>query len=228
MVAIFVIGGECLQCTPSTAAEFPEVPRQRDGEKGIVGIANSIAVRRILVEQANCHAMLSFMDSTVQSLISSHFPGLHQLAARLLMRERANHTLSPTALVSESYLRLCRFAGSITSEEHLFRLASRVMSHVLIDYGRSRRKVGHVRADQIPEILALSLSDPQPDTRISLRSAFERLRVIDPKAAEVLWLIAVEGYTIKEVGSKQARQGWRVRADYDYSRDWLAGELSRY
>lgn len=149
------------------------------------------------------------------------------MASRLLTRERAGHTLQPTALVSEAFLRLHRFTGHINNDDHFFRLAARIMSRILIDYARSRGQLIRVSADEIPELLASSAFDRERETSLAVRAAFERLRSLDSTAAEALWLRAVEGCTIDEVAAHQARERWRVRADYDYALEWLSGELRR-
>src|SRR3982751_6751031 len=78
-------------------------------------------------------------QSVVNELLPVLYDQLRRIASRHLLRERRDHTLQPTALVHEAYLKL--FAGrdqSFSDEVHFLAVASRVMRQVLVDYARSR------------------------------------------------------------------------------------------
>ncbi len=60
-----------------------------------------------------------------------------------------------------------------------------------------------------------------------MKIILERLRHIDPAAAEIVWLRCVEGLTIEEVSQSKGREFWRVRADYEYGLRWMARQLER-
>ena len=62
----------------------------------------------------------------------------------------------------------------------------------------------------------------------SAKAAFEKLRAMDSKVAETVWLRSVEGLTIHEMSRSQNREVWRVRADYDFGLQWMANRLKRY
>ena len=81
------------------------------------------------------------------------FYRLKVIAAALLRRERAGHTLQPTALVSELFLKLHRLETRILSEDHFFRISARAMRQVLIDHSRASRPAKSVALDLIPELL---------------------------------------------------------------------------
>src|SRR6267378_5309877 len=76
------------------------------------------------------------------------FYRLRVIASALLRRERAGHTLQPTALVSELFLKLHRLETTILSEDHFFRISARAMGQVLIDHSRTR-KPGKVAIEMI-------------------------------------------------------------------------------
>ena len=81
------------------------------------------------------------------------FHRLRVIASALLRRERAGHTLQPTALVSELFLKLHRLETTILSEDHFFRISARAMRQVLIDHARVKRPAQKVSIDRIPELL---------------------------------------------------------------------------
>src|SRR5579871_4190358 len=82
-------------------------------------------------------------QSALNPLIASLYQELHRIAARHLRRERPEHTLQPTALVHEAYLKLFDSGHHFTGKAHFLAVASRVMRQVLVDYARSEeRRVG--------------------------------------------------------------------------------------
>ena len=157
------------------------------------------------------------------------FHRLKVIASALLRRERPGHTLQPTALVSELFLKLHRLETRILNEDHFFRISSRAMRQVLIDHSRVKRPASTVSADRIPELLlAGRSSDASPETTLAVKMAFEKLRAMDASVAETVWLRSVEGLTIHEMSRTQGREAWRVRADYDFGLQWMANRLKRY
>src|SRR5690242_14140484 len=80
------------------------------------------------------------------------FSRLKVIASALLRRERPGHTLQPTALVSELFLKFQRLETKIVSEDHFFRISARAMRQVLIDHAQGKRAV-KVPIELIPELL---------------------------------------------------------------------------
>ena len=156
------------------------------------------------------------------------FYRLRGIASALLRRERAGHSLQPTALVSELFLKLQRLETRILSEDHFFRIAARAMRQVLIDHARVKRPAMAVPSELIPELLlAVNQSAPSPESVLSVKITFDKLRAMDPKVAETVWLRCVEGLTVEEMSQSQGRKAWRVRADYDFGLQWMADRLKR-
>lgn len=157
------------------------------------------------------------------------FYRLKVIASALLRRERPGHTLQPTALVSELFLKLHRLETRILNEDHFFRISSRAMRQVLIDHSRVKRPTSTISADRIPELLLAGKgSAVGPETTLAVKMAFEKLRAMDATVAETVWLRSVEGLTIHEMSRAQGREAWRVRADYDFGLQWMANRLKRY
>jgi RNA polymerase sigma factor (TIGR02999 family) len=154
------------------------------------------------------------------------FRRLRSIALTLLRKERAGHTLQPTALVSEMFLKFRARGTRILGEEHFFRVAARAMQQVLIDSARAKFALKRIPPELVAEFLS-SASPSGVDTELCLavRMVLEKLRQIDPVAAETVWLRFVEGLTIEEVSRSQARDFWRVRADCDFGLRWMAEQL---
>jgi RNA polymerase sigma factor (TIGR02999 family) len=157
------------------------------------------------------------------------FYRLRAIASALLKKERAGHTLQPTALISELFLKLRGLETRILGEEHFFRIAAGAMQQVLIDSARTKAACKRIPPQLVSELLP-DLDGTQGDLelRLTLKISLERLRGIDSMAANTVWLRSVEGLTIEEVSRSQEREPWRVRADYDFGLRWLAGQLSRH
>src|SRR5713101_941532 len=92
-------------------------------------------------------------DSVAQNAVYKlAFSRLKVIASALLRRERPGHTLQPTALVSELFLKLRRLETQILNEDHFFRISSRAMRQVLIDNSRAKKPTNTVSADRLPEL----------------------------------------------------------------------------
>ena len=157
------------------------------------------------------------------------FYRLRGLASALLRRDRPGHTLQPTALVSELFLKLQRLETQILNEDHFFRMSARAMRQVLIDHARVKSPVQKTPIDIVPELLLPAQRNAaSPESHLAARMVFDKLRAMDATVAETVWLRAVEGVTVQELSVRQSREEWRVRADYDFGVQWMAGRLKRY
>jgi len=156
------------------------------------------------------------------------FYRLRGIASALLKKERAGHTLQPTALVSELFFKLRGLETRILGEEHLFRIAAGAMQQVLIDSARAKAAGKRIPPRLVSELLpGLDGTGGDPELRVTLKIALARLGPIDRRAAETVWLRSVKGLTIEKVSRSQRRETWRVRADYDFGLRWLADHLTR-
>ncbi|MCC6591372.1 MAG: hypothetical protein IT168_32095 [Bryobacterales bacterium] len=153
------------------------------------------------------------------------FQRLRTIASALLRRESAGHTLQPTALVSELFLKLHRFESRLVDEDHFFRIAARAMRQVLIDRGRAKR--ARSSPDEVRHLLFASRQDATAcEDTLAVRLIFEKLRTMDRRTADTVWLRTVEGLTVPELSRLQRREEWKVRADYDFGLRWMANHLT--
>ncbi len=100
------------------------------------------------------------------------------------------------------------------------------MRQVLIDHARARRPAKRVSLEHVAELL--SAGDRGNEAVLAVKLVFEKLRALDPKVAETVWMRSVEGVTALEMSRLQNRELWRVRADCDFGLQWMANQLGRY
>lgn len=154
---------------------------------------------------------------------------LRQLASRLLRHERADHTLQPTDLVHEAYLRLTGLRDMpLDGRRHFYGAAAGVMRRILVDHARtrSRQKRGGPDAVKVPLDQALN-------TPIDLRLDFERLdeaitalAALAPDKARVVELRYFAGLSIQETAEVMGISPSTVKRHWEFARAWLYRALS--
>jgi RNA polymerase sigma factor (TIGR02999 family) len=160
---------------------------------------------------------------------------LHRMARSYMRHERPGHTLQPTALVNEAFLRLVDTQGlDWTDRVHFFAVCARVMRRILVDAARSRasvKRAGHV--DRVEHATAIDFDRlPTPGTEMSaqvcaLDEALNRLAGLDPRRARVIELRFFGGLTVEETGQVLQISPQTVMRDWRLARAWLARELSQ-
>ena len=156
------------------------------------------------------------------------YEDLKQLAHGRLLAEENVGTLQTTALVHETYLRLCGpNPPRIENRRHFFGIAVRAMRQILVDHAR-RRKAGR-RGGGAEHVL---LSDHpsaahDPDEILAVNELIERLRAIRPRHADVVEYRFFVGLTGDETAELLGISPRQVDKDWDLARAWLKAELSR-
>jgi RNA polymerase sigma factor (TIGR02999 family) len=153
---------------------------------------------------------------------------LRRIAAAYLRRERGDHTLQPTALVNEAYLRLVN-GRSVRWEDraHFFGIGARLMRQILVDYARKRRagKRGMLtRADRSVSKLADPSIGPDLDV-LALHDALTALAALDPRQAEIVELRYFGGLTEEEVATAKQISPATVRRDIAAAKFWLGRHM---
>jgi RNA polymerase sigma factor (TIGR02999 family) len=164
-----------------------------------------------------------------EKLFARVYGELKRLARRQLRDERPDHTLQPTALVHEAYLRLSRSpAVAWQSREHFFRIAGRAMREVLIDHARTHRRQkrgsGTVRV-QLQQV-GLLLAE-QPAALLALGEALAELSRLDPAKAAVVELHFFGGFSVAETGRILECSSATVTRHWRLAKAWLAREVRR-
>lgn len=152
---------------------------------------------------------------------------LRRLANSYMRRERGNHTLEPTALVHEAYLRLVdQHDVRWANRGHFFAVAAQAMRRVLVDYARAHvaaKRGGHA------ERVTLSGMAMAPDQRrvdvIWLHEALGRLAALDSRQARVVELRYFSGMSVEEVAAVMGISTATVKREWQTARVWLAHHL---
>lgn len=153
---------------------------------------------------------------------------LRRIAAAYMRREPRDHTLQPTALVNEAYLRLVQGRGVRWEDRgHFYGIAARVMRQILVDYARKRRagKRGTLtRVDRSASKLAAPTALPDLDV-LALHDALTELEAIDPRQAEIVELRYFGGLTEEEVARAKALSPATIRREIAAARFWLGRRM---
>jgi RNA polymerase sigma factor (TIGR02999 family) len=168
-------------------------------------------------------------ENALQELLPLVYDELRRMAARHLRGERGNHTLQPTALVHEVYLRLVdQRQANWRDRAHFLGAAARIMRRILVDH--ARRHGARKRGDGAQRVSIEDAADlAAPATEIpvvALDHALDRLELVDAGLAKIVELRAFGGLTIDEaalvlnVSPSTAKREWRT------ARAWLSRELA--
>jgi len=156
---------------------------------------------------------------------------LRKVAGRYLGRERANHTLQPTALVNEAWLRLQKDRGAEwQGRTHGLALAAQAMRRLLVDHGRHQKS--HKRGGRLPHVelddllQAASTAAVPVEDLLTLESALSRLEAIDPRGAEIVGLRFFSGLSVPEVAEHLGLAVRTAERCWTHPRAWLKRELS--
>lgn len=154
---------------------------------------------------------------------------LHDMARREMRGERTNHTLQPTALVNEAYLRLVGGNGAAgwRDRTHFLSAAARAMKHALIDHARAQgaqKRDGGFRVTLTDG--HVGATDPSVSLDfLALKDALEELAGAEPRWAEVVELRFFGGLDIEETAEVLQVSPITVTRDWRFAKAWLADKL---
>ena len=168
-------------------------------------------------------------DEALPKLVPLVYEQLHRAARRHMAGERHSHTLQPTALVHEVYLRLAETERlDIHDRAHFLAVCARLMRHILTDFARSRRAqkrgggAGHL------EIESALVASPSPDPDlVAVDEALDRLALVDPRKAKVVELRFFGGLDAEETAQALGVSAQTVARDWKLAKAWLSREMSR-
>ena len=148
---------------------------------------------------------------------------LHRLAVHYLGREEVGHTLQPTALVHEAYLRLIdQRRADWQNRAQFLGLAAGMMRRILVNHARDR--VARKRGGGAAQVSLSMVESPsgQPDVElIALEGALERLAALDPRKSRVVELKFFGGLTTEEIAEVLQVSGATVEREWSFARAWL-------
>jgi len=153
---------------------------------------------------------------------------LRDVAQRYLQRERGNHTLQPTALVHEAFLRLIdQSRVEWQGRSHFLAVGADAMRRILVDHARGRGRAK--RGGGWQRVAVEDMASPEGSTEINLialTDALEKLQQLDADQARVVQLRVLAGLSVAEVAEVMGVSKRKVEGDWTHAKAWLRAELA--
>jgi len=168
-------------------------------------------------------------SAPAEALLPLVYEELRKLAANRMSHEAAGHTLQPTALVHEAWLRLVRAEDqTFANRAQFFAAAAEAMRRILIDHARRKSAGRHGGGMKRVDLQQIDLpAKADDDTLLGVNESLDALAREDPKTAELVKLRFFGGFSVEEaaqalgITDRTARRYWR------FARAWLLDALSR-
>lgn len=168
--------------------------------------------------------------SALDRLIPLVYDELHRLAVNYLRRERREHTLQPTALVNELYLKIFdQQRMNWRNRAQFFGVAAQLMRRILVDHARahfSAKRGGDRFCVSLRNVAAVFGSEPDADL-LALHDVLNRLEEIDPDQARIVELRFFAGLTIKETAEVMQTSHATVEREWKIAKAFLKRELTK-
>jgi RNA polymerase sigma factor (TIGR02999 family) len=181
----------------------------------------STAISQLLRESRGGNA------EAMDQLVPIVYQQLNSLASRFLRGERPGHTLSPTALVHEAYIKLVQAEIEWVDRGHFFKIAARTMRQILVDHAKTRHRAKRGgNAQRITLDDGLDFADARSAIAIlELNEALTLLAVQDQRLAQVIELFYFGGLTAEEIARTLNVSPATVNRDLKMGRAWLENAM---
>lgn len=167
-------------------------------------------------------------DDSLAQMLPNVYEELRQLAGSYLRKERSDHTLQPTALVHEAYLRLLgQRKVDWQNRAHLLGIAAKMMRRILLNHaaGRDTSK----RGGNVPRLsldLALDVFDRKQVSATALHSTLRELEALDPRQGQIVELRFFGGLTVEETAEVLGISPATVKREWTIAKMWLEREMA--
>jgi RNA polymerase sigma factor (TIGR02999 family) len=167
-------------------------------------------------------------QAALEKLMPLVYNELRRLASNYLRRERASHTLQPTALVNEAYLKLVdQRNAKWQNRAHFFGISAQLMRRILVDHARQHQAVkrGGSKQERL-SITSVEQVAKQPEVDLlALNEAMDELTLMDPQQAQIVELKFFGGLSIDETAEVLGISHATVERDWKMARAWLRQQL---
>ncbi len=168
-------------------------------------------------------------DGAKEQLVHEVYSELHAMACHYLTNERAGHTLQPTALVNEIYLKIFQNMPSVplNDRKHLLRTAAKAMRQLLIDHARNRKALkrgGDAQRESLDQVV--NFYGERGIELVALDEALEDMAVMDPELAQIVELKFFGGRTNKEIAEVLGVSERTIERAWSTGRAWLKQKLA--
>lgn len=167
-------------------------------------------------------------QAALEKLMPLVYNELRRLASNYLRRERASHTLQPTALVNEAYLKLVdQRNAKWQNRAHFFGISAQLMRRILVDHARQHQAAKRGGSNQ--QRLSITSAEQvakQPEVDLlALNEALDELTLMDPQQAQIVELKFFGGLSIDETAEVLGISHATVERDWKVARAWLRRQL---
>lgn len=174
------------------------------------------------------HRLKGGDEAAHSALMERVYAELRRLAGHYMRGERPDHTLQPTALAHEAFVRMVdQSSAKWQDRAHFYAVAARVMRHILTDHARriqSEKRAGGWQRLDLDAVLAYT--DDRSGTLVELDEALARLASWDPRQSQVVELRFFGGLSVEETAEVLGVSSRTVKRDWTMARAWLHRELS--
>lgn len=168
-------------------------------------------------------------SAAFEAMVPLVYEQLHRIAAGLMRRERQDHTLQPTALLNEVYMRLVRQKKAEWADrKHFYTFAAMLMRNILTDYARTRLAKRRGGSEWIKMELTddMAFIGSEAEQVLDLNSAMEGLEAIDPRKARIVEMRYYLAFTTEETAEALDISVATAERDLKFARSWLYRELA--
>jgi RNA polymerase sigma-70 factor, ECF subfamily len=154
---------------------------------------------------------------------------LRALAGRYMRREDVGHTLQPTALVHEAFIRLIEIKEVEWQDRaHFFAMAAQLMRRVLVDHAREQKAAKRGGGQQVYQLEeAFVLAEGRSDQLLELDELLDRLKILDLRKAKIVEMRFFGGLTEDEIAEVLGVSARTIKREWAFSRAWLLAEMSK-
>jgi RNA polymerase sigma factor (TIGR02999 family) len=169
--------------------------------------------------------------NSLAQLLPEVYHQLRQLAGSYLRKERPGHTLQPTALVHETYIRLLhQHKVKWEGRAHLLAIAARMMRRILMNHAAARHaeKRGGTTSTRVTLDAALEVFEQREVSAVELHQALQELEKLDPRQGQIVELRFFGGLSVEETAEVLGISPATVKRDWTVAKLWLEREMRRH
>jgi RNA polymerase sigma-70 factor, ECF subfamily len=165
-------------------------------------------------------------DGAADQLVPLVYGELHNLAVHYMRSERGDHTLQPTALVHEAYMRLVdQRHASWQNRSHFFGIAAQAMRRILVDHARRKQAGKREGGDRVTLDESVAEAPQRSVDLLALDDALNKLAALDPRQARVVELRFFGGLDIEQTAESLGISPATVKRDWTFARAFLQREM---
>lgn len=174
------------------------------------------------------HSISENPETTPGKLLELVYEDLRRLATAYMKNERSDHTLQPTALVHEAFIRAVDWKNvTWENKAQFFAVTSQMMRHILVDHARSRSTQKRHSEQKIQLDEAIEIPDEKEWDLLRLDEVLQSIEKLDPRQAKIIELRFFGGLSIEETAYVLKISQTTVKREWQFARTWLLRELTK-